>query len=357
MTTRARYLSSGSSKKMPRRILGELGNTLATAPARHAVKQAQKNVVALECEKAERVRRVAVRRLRPSPAPSLPAGVLDVDARDAGLPALCSEYARETFVYLRGLEISDPLPQDFLAGSPITQQMRAVLVNWLVEVSTQFTLLQETIFLAVQYLDRYLAVKGRTVFKSQLQLVGVAALFLAAKMEEVFAPSIKDFVYITDHTYTEAEVKTMELQLLRTLNFDMTRPVALTFLRRCSKAGQVNQRDHTVAKFVLETGLLDYSLASLPASLLAASALAMALQTRPDPPSPVWSLTLQYHSGYSEPAVRGVATRLAALVNTVTTPGYRHQATRSRYQTASLHSVVDSLVRGRDRLVRISRGC
>ena len=50
----------------------------------------------------------------------------------------------------------------------------------------------------VCFIFRYLAAEGNSLHRTQLQLVGVAVMFLAAKVEEIFAPEISDFVYITD---------------------------------------------------------------------------------------------------------------------------------------------------------------
>merc|ERR1719431_664834 len=128
----------------------------------------------------------------------IPDGVTDIDAEDASNPQLCTEYAQEIYAYLRQLEKRGAVRSDFLSGCPITEKMRAVLVDWLVEVQVQFKLLQETLFLTVNTIDRFLAVEGKTVFKSRLQLVGVAAMFLVSKIEVVSAPAVSAFVYITD---------------------------------------------------------------------------------------------------------------------------------------------------------------
>ena len=80
-------------------------------------------------------------------------------------------------------------------------------------------------------------VEGFTVRRNKLQLVGVSAMFIASKVEEMYAPEINDFVYITDNAYTSAEIREMELRMLRTLGFDFSRPHPLHFLRRNSKAG------------------------------------------------------------------------------------------------------------------------
>merc|ERR1712025_25242 len=129
---------------------------------------------------------------------------------------------------------------DYLLGCPTSDKMRAVLVDWLVEVQIQFKLLQETLFLTVNTIDRFLAIEGKTLHRSKLQLVGVAAMFLVSKIEEVYAPAVSDFVYITDNAYTEAEIRQMELKIIRALDFDLCQPIALNFLRRYSKAGDVD---------------------------------------------------------------------------------------------------------------------
>merc|ERR1712215_472190 len=102
----------------------------------------------------------------------------------------CSEYAKETFVYLKQLELRGAIKPDFLAGCPTSDKMRAVLVDWLVEVQIQFKLLQETLVLTVDTIDRYLNIDGKNVHRSRLQLVGVAAMFLVSKIEEVYAPKL-----------------------------------------------------------------------------------------------------------------------------------------------------------------------
>ena len=116
--------------------------------------------------------------------------------------------------------------------------MRSVLIDWLIQVHLKFHLLQETLYLCVQIIDAYL--EAQDVPKMQLQLVGVTALFLAAKYEEMYVPAIEDFVYMTDNTYTKSEIRQMEISILRTLNFMFGKPLPLHFLRRFSKAGQVN---------------------------------------------------------------------------------------------------------------------
>lgn len=75
--------------------------------------------------------------------------------------------------------------------------------------------------------------------RKKLQLVGVTALLVASKYEEILSPDIADFVYITDNAYTSNEIREMEMIILKELNFDLGRPLPIHFLRRASKAGEV----------------------------------------------------------------------------------------------------------------------
>ena len=83
----------------------------------------------------------------------------------------------------------------------------------------------------MQIFIRFLALEGRSISRAKLQLVGVSAMFLVSKIEEVYAPAISDFVYITDNAYTETEIRQMELRIIRALNFDLCQPISLNFLR------------------------------------------------------------------------------------------------------------------------------
>merc|ERR1719233_2495927 len=107
----------------------------------------------------------------PVQSSGIPDGCVDIDAEDRENPQLCSEYAPEIYAYLRSLEagVGYTVRDDFLAGCPITGKMRAVLVDWLVEVQQQFRLLQETLFMTISIIDRYLAKEGKTIHRSQQQ--------------------------------------------------------------------------------------------------------------------------------------------------------------------------------------------
>ena len=86
----------------------------------------------------------------------------------------------------------------------INENMRVILVDWLVEVSEEYKLQAQTLQLAVSYIDRFLS--EMSVQRGKLQLVGITCLFVAAKYEEIYPPALAEFVYITDNTYTNDQV-------------------------------------------------------------------------------------------------------------------------------------------------------
>jgi cyclin B len=79
--------------------------------------------------------------------------------------------------------------------------MRAILVDWIIEVHLKFKLLPETLFITVSLIDRFL--ERVQIKRHNLQLVGVTAMLIASKYEEIYAPEVNDFVYITDNAYTK----------------------------------------------------------------------------------------------------------------------------------------------------------
>merc|ERR1711915_249622 len=273
----------------------------------------------------------------------LPPGIIDIDVDDSSNPQLCSEYAKETFVYLKKLELRGAVKPNFLLGCPTTDKMRAVLVDWLVEVQVQFKLVQETLYLTVDTIDRYLNVKGKTVHRSRLQLVAVAAMFLSSKIEEVYAPTIADFVYITDNAYTESQIRKMELDIIAALNFDLCQPVSLNFLRRYSKAGDVDVLQHSLAKYMLETSLLDVDLAPVPGSLLASASLCLSLLLLESSVSvdAVWSPSLQYYSGYSTESVLPMVSKLASNILKLNNRSCTLHAVRNKYKSGKFMKVAD----------------
>lgn len=140
----------------------------------------------------------------------------------------------------------------------------------LISCDSKFRLLPETIFLATNIVDRFLSI--RTVSLVKFQLVGVTALFIAAKYEEIVCPSISSFLYMTDGGYTDEEILKAERYMLQMIGYDLSYPNPINFLRRISKADQYDVNSRTVAKYFMEMACVDRRFMQYPPSILAAAA-------------------------------------------------------------------------------------
>ena len=123
-----------------------------------------------------------------------------------------------------------PSPNYMNRQNDVNEKMRGILVDWIIEVHLKFKLLPETLFLTVSLIDRYL--EKTQIMRTKLQLVAVSAMLIASKYEEIYAPEVRDFVFITDNAYTKEEILTMEMSILTTLQFNITTPSAFRFLER-----------------------------------------------------------------------------------------------------------------------------
>lgn len=149
--------------------------------------------------------------LQPEPDSYQLTGIVDdIDERDQNDPLCCTAYVQEMYENFREKEILSSVRPNYMACQPhINERMRAILVDWLIEVHLKFKLVPETLYLTVTLIDRYL--ERNEVERSKLQLVGVACLLLSSKHEEIYPPELRDLVYICDRAYTRQEVSSMLL--------------------------------------------------------------------------------------------------------------------------------------------------
>ncbi|KAG7499765.1 G2/mitotic-specific cyclin-B1 [Solea senegalensis] len=255
--------------------------------------------------------------------------IKDVDADDYDNPMLCSEYVKDIYKYLRQLEVDQNVRPSYLQGKEVTGNMRAILIDWLVQVSLKFRLLQETMYMTVAIIDRFL--QDHPVPKKQLQLVGVSAMFLASKYEEMYPPEISDFAYVTDRAYTTAQIRDMEMTILRALKFQLGRPLPLQFLRRASKIYEVTAEQHTLAKYLLELTMVDYEMVHFPPSMTACAAFALTLKILD---AGEWDVTLQHYMDYTAESLIPVMAHIAKNVVKVNEGLTKHIAIKSKYSTS-----------------------
>ncbi|KAL3109941.1 hypothetical protein niasHT_017314 [Heterodera trifolii] len=166
--------------------------------------------------------------------------------------------------------------------SDITEAMRSVLVDWCVDVVTEFELCPATFFLTVSLTDRTLSRVDCP--RDKLQLLGAAAVLTASKMHEIFPPTIKDIVHATDDCYTDAQVLRMEKIILKATDFSLGFPLADTFAEFFDYFAPIPLTDvqRHLMWYLLELSTLHYSSVyrHLP-SRLAAAAFVIAAACHP----------------------------------------------------------------------------
>ena len=180
---------------------------------------------------------------------------------------ICEELAKNEDKYLVD-------PQYMSNQSDINHRMRAILIDWLIDVHLKYRLLPQTMYIAVNLIDRYLA-KAETN-RAKLQLVGVTAMFIACKYEEIYPPELKDFVYITDGAYVKSDVLKMETKMLSKLNFDVTFPTQWTLFETYKRKLDLDEKTFKLAWFLMELCLIDYKILKFKMSQIAASAILIA---------------------------------------------------------------------------------
>ncbi|XP_068918489.1 G2/mitotic-specific cyclin-B3 isoform X2 [Petaurus breviceps papuanus] len=220
-----------------------------------------------------------------------------------------TEYAKEIFKYMRKREEMFPISDYMAKQHDISKDMRAILVDWMVEVQENFELTHETLYLAVKLVDHYLM--QVVCLRDKLQLIGSTAILIASKFEERCPPCIDDFLYICDDAYQREELLSMEINILHTLNFDINIPIAYRFLRRFAKCAHVNMETLTLARFICELTLQEYDYVQERASKLAASCFFLALKMKN---VGKWTPTLECYSGYRSTDLFSLVKRLNFLL-------------------------------------------
>lgn len=260
-------------------------------------------------------------------------GVEDVDSENKDDISYAALYVHDIFNYYKERE-KQFLLEPYLDHQPhLSASMRAILVDWLVEVQENFELNHETLYLAVKLTDAYLSLIP-SLPRDQLQLVGASALFVSCKFDERLPPAVEDFLYVCDDAYKKPEFLAMERDLLRTIGFDLGRPISYRFLRRYAKCGRSPIVTLTLARYLLELSLMEYKFVSYRESVLAAACLFIARRMQREEG---WTKTLEFYTGYRLAELQSTVLELNPLL---TSNHYSHLTTiRTKYNHVVFHSV------------------
>jgi len=235
----------------------------------------------------------------------------DIDARDVNNPLMVTEYVVEIYQHLRSKELQMSVNPTYMERQPhINEKMRAILIDWLIEVHQKFRCVPETLFLTVNLIDRFLEVQ--TVERSKLQLVGVTALLVASKYEEIYPPELRDLVYITDKAYSQQEILAMEETILKALEYNVTIASTHCFLVRYLKAAHADRKLVWLACYILERTIQEYHMLKYLPSTVASSAIYLARKNLQRSP---WSPTLVKYTQNTESSLRACLEDISQILS------------------------------------------
>jgi cyclin B len=195
----------------------------------------------------------------------------------------------------------------------------------------------ETLYLTVNLIDRYLERKEVTVPK--LQLVGVTALLIASKYEEICPPVLRKLVYICDRAYTRQEIIEMEESILKTLEYRITIPSAHCFLLRYLMAAHADKKIVQLSCYILDGSLQSYNLLHYLPSQLAAASVYIARRTVG---RNSWSPTLLKFANYCEEEITPVARAVLAEKSSISA---ELKAVNKKYASNKYGGVASTVIR------------
>jgi len=275
---------------------------------------------------------------------TLPDGVVVIDDECEGW---IGEYGFDMFFYLREMEQHLVVDEDYLAQSSVSPEMRAVLVDWLLQVQHYLKLSQETLYLAISLLDTIL--DKRDIEADKLQLVGIASLYVASKCEEYYPADLKKLVHLTENSYEVQDVFDMELVLLGVIHFQVYVPTPADFLPRiCRAALRPSKEFLETCSYLVDSHLYNATHPSIAPSLLSSAAVLSSLllyhiAANPEEDRSVaaiavdldqlWTTSLQFYTMYSVTQVVPISKQLFVGLGHP-----KYTGARSKYKSRSQHS-------------------
>jgi G2/mitotic-specific cyclin-B, other len=227
----------------------------------------------------------------------------NIDKNDRDDPLAVSEYVQDIYDHLRIKESElSPSPYSLTRHPELNETMVSILIDWLV-------LVQHTHHghstLTANIIHRFLCKSGEEITRSELQLVGVAAYLIASKYEDIYAPCLSHLVYVSDDCCSQDDIVSMEVRILKALEYRVSAPTAYTFLGRYLTAAEADETMTLIANYILDGTLLNERLLGFRPSELASASILIARSKMVG--CPLWNSTLENYSGYSMSRVLMVA--------------------------------------------------
>lgn len=235
--------------------------------------------------------------------------IIDIDEFDKNNELAQVEYVEEIYMLYK-LREKESRFRDYRNYQPcINARLRAGLLEWIIEVHDLKGLMPETLYLAINIVDRYLSVTPN-IASTQLDLLGIAALLISSKYEEETWPlTVNGGV----GDYSKDQILAMEKAVLYRLNWYLSFPTPYVFAVRYAKASLPSDKEmEDMVFFFTELALIDYSVTvrNNPSRLAASAAYAARCTLKK---TPLWTETLKHYTGYSEDQVKDCGQRLMSV--------------------------------------------
>eukprot|EP00727_Mastigamoeba_balamuthi_P003338 m51a1_g13000 putative cyclin a (434) ;mRNA; r:199-2327 len=219
----------------------------------------------------------------------------------------CPDNAADIFINLARQEGATACASGFIekvqgrfsAEARVTPAMRAILVNWLDNVCLKCKLHEDTLFHAVNYIDRYMS--KRAITRNDLQLLGLAALLVASKVAEVddLVPRVWELRDLCDNAYSANQIVVAERAMLTVLDYHILVPHARTLVELLHCVLSSRTPVVMLSYYLLELGLTSYETTSRYAPSMVAAAAVYLTHVSLHMAVP-WPTEVKYVSGYEE---------------------------------------------------------
>ena len=225
----------------------------------------------------------------------------------------------------------------------INEQLRSILIDWIIDVHYKFGFMDETLFMTVLIIDRYLTVNQITRLK--LQLLGITSLMIACKHEEIDLPKIEDFIYITDNAYIKDEVIKMENDILKVLNFELLYPSPIKFYEYLSVYFGFDKKMHLMGKYLMESFLVDIKCTKYKPSIISSACCYIVMKFfkmknyQESYEQKYYSLNIEENSNFSEYNIKDCAKDICFFVDNINKTKYsscQKKYSKSEFEKVSI---------------------
>ena len=151
----------------------------------------------------------------------------------------------------------------------INEKMRAILVDWIIEIHDKFHLKSQTLYQTIWLIDTYLSIKF--IKRSDFQLLGLGCLYISCKFYEIYYPQLKECVEATDGAYSKEDLLRIEKDILKTTNYNLLPPSQEDFYNIIAKSFGFNEKQYYLGKYFMENSLIDYNMIKYSPSVIAVS--------------------------------------------------------------------------------------